>query len=304
MNVDIPVRRVRTLHVRWEQQVTQYRAPDMPPFVEDTLSSGASCLFLSPHLDDAVLSCGALMQTLVCSCPLTVATIFTAASPKPHTIAARSFLRQCGAVDAATLYATRRAEDRSVLDALGVRHVHLGLVDAVFRRRDIRSATVDRLGRVLPELVHRYPTYRFDVARGRIAPGDRTLIEGLCDEVAELVRRTTARLLFAPIGVGSHVDHLIARTVAMRCSAQVVYYADFPYNCRLAPDPAFVAGNRLVPWSWEGGIASKRHLIRGYRTQAAMFPDGRIPAIPETFYLPSRDHHPAPRPPGHDSVRR
>src|SRR5262245_26192228 len=94
----------------------------VPDRLAGAISSGATCLFLSAHLDDVVLSCGALIQALAGRCVITVATVFTAAGPRPHTYAARSFLRQCAAGDADSLFAARRAEDRAVLDGLGVGH--------------------------------------------------------------------------------------------------------------------------------------------------------------------------------------
>jgi LmbE family N-acetylglucosaminyl deacetylase len=258
--------------------------------LEDALSDGTACLFLSPHLDDAVLSCGALIRALTARSAVTVATVCTAAAPPPHTLAARSFLRQCAAADAETLFAARRAEDRAVLDGLGVAHAHLGVADALFRGRQprgpLRHLLGHPLGRWCPELTHRYPTYRFDIALGRVSRGDRRLVERLADEIDALRRRTGAGLVFAPIGVGRHVDHLITRAVGARFPGQVVYYADFPYNVTAVVDPRFVTRHRLSPWRWERGLADKAGLIRGYRTQAdALFPDGRIPAVPETYYL-------------------
>jgi LmbE family N-acetylglucosaminyl deacetylase len=254
--------------------------------VEQALSDGAVCLFLSPHLDDTVLSCGALIQALVPRSAVTVATAFTEAGPPPHTFAARSFLRQCAAHDADALFAARRAEDRAVLDRLGTAGVHLGMPDALFRRREFRVPVIRRLVAWCPELAHRYPTYRFDIALGRVSKGDTPLIERLTDEVARLCDRTRVELLFAPAGVGRHVDHLIARAVGERFPDRVVYYSDFPYDGSSAPDPRFIARHRLRPWRWDRDIAGKARLIRGYRSQVgALFPDGRIPAVPETYYV-------------------
>ena len=259
-----------------------------PRRIRRAVEDGAPCLFLSPHLDDAILSCGALIRSLAGHCRVTVATVFTAAGPPPHTRAARSFLRQCAAADAAGLFAARRAEDRAVLAGLGVAHRHLGLPDALFRRRTSASPLVRHLGRMVPELAHRYPTYRFDIARGRMARGDRSLIAGVAARAAELLTDTGAGLLFCPAGVGRHVDHLILRTVGERFRDRVVYYSDFPYNRTAAPDPAFLRRHGLTPWVWPHGVAAKEQLILGYRTQAgALFPDGRVPAVPETFYLPA-----------------
>ena len=261
--------------------------PALPPSssLAAAASAGEPLLVLSAHLDDAVLSCGGLIAWLARRCPLTVATVFTAAGAPPHTRAARSFLRQCCAPDAGTLFADRRTEDRDVLDGLGVSHRHLGATDALFRTRDPRGPAQALLGRALPELVHRYPTYRFDIARGRVAAGDRALTAGLTTRVTELRDAVDARIVLCPVGIGRHVDHLITRTVGRRSADRVVYYSDFPYDLADAPDRAFLDRHRLVPWTWDHRIADKPALIRGYRTQAgALFPGGEIPVRPETYY--------------------
>src|SRR3712207_4761048 len=94
--------------------------------MEDAEAEGRGLLFLSPHLDDAVLSCGALLSTFGKRLPITVATVFSAAAPPPHTRAARNYLHQCTATSALDLYDERRGEDIEVLAGLGVQPVHLG----------------------------------------------------------------------------------------------------------------------------------------------------------------------------------
>jgi LmbE family N-acetylglucosaminyl deacetylase len=253
--------------------------------LESAIASGARCLFLSPHLDDAVLSCGALLRALAPHAEVRVLTVFTETTPGPHTRAAWSFLRQCAHPDADTLFDARRAEDRTVLDALAVDHAHLGLPDALFRRRDVPAA-VSRLGRVLPELVHRYPTFRYDIALGRVSRGDRALAAGLAARVRDEVRDHDVDLVFCPLGVGRHVDHLLVRALGADHPGRVVYYSDFPYDRTFAADGAFVAAHGLRPWSFAEGVEAKGDLIRGYTTQAdALFPTGQIPAVPETYFL-------------------
>ena len=245
-------------------------------------STGARTVFLSPPLDDAVLSCGALMGSLASRGEVEVLTVFTEITPGPHTRAARSFLRQCGNPDAAALFAARQDEDRAVLDGLGVRHEHLGVADALFRRRAVPPA-LDRLGGVLPELVHRYPTFRFDIARGRVSRGDRALAADLAGRLE--TRLADADLVFCPLGVGRHVDHLLTRTLGARHPERVVYYSDLPYDQRHERDEAFVRRHGLRVWRHEDGVADKPALIRGYGTQAdALFPSGVIPAVPETYF--------------------
>ncbi len=261
--------------------------PALPPSssLAAAVSAGEPLVFLSAHLDDAVLSCGGLLASLARRCPLTVATVFTEAGAPPHTRAVRSFLRQCCAPDAGTLFADRRTEDQDVLARLGVSHRHLGATDALFRTRDPRGPVLDLIGRAVPELVHRYPTYRFDIAKGRVAAGDRALIAALTAQVGELMSSLDARIVLCPIGIGKHVDHLITRTIGERSGHHVIYYSDFPYDLTGDPDRAFLDRHRLVPWTWDQRITEKRSLIRGYRTQAdALFPDGEIPVRPETYF--------------------
>ncbi len=265
----------------------------VPEGVARVLHDGAPALFVSPHLDDAVLSCGALMRAMAARAAVTVVTVFSAATPPPHTRAARTFLRQCStgatgatgvpgrAADAGALFAERRREDAAVLGGLGVRHVHLGHPDALFRRRRDPSGLLGWAGRALPGLEHRYPTFRLDIALGRVSRGDRQLRETITGEVADLARGTA---VFAPLGVGRHVDHLLARAVGEYLGA--VLYADFPHTARDPRAEGVAAGGRR-PWAWAGGLAAKRPAIAGYRTQVdALFPDGEIPLRPETYYAP------------------
>ncbi|MFE4198247.1 PIG-L deacetylase family protein [Paenarthrobacter sp. NPDC056912] len=255
--------------------------------IDRSLAGDAPWLFLSPHLDDAVLSCGALIEAQAQGREIIVATIFTEAAPAPHTRAASSFLRQCSAHDAGRLFAARKAEDLAVLQDMGVQPLHLGGVDALFRGRRVPKPGSSAWARLLPEITHRYPTYRFDIALGRIARGDRALIRKLQHDVTRLMAQTKAGLLFCPVGVGRHVDHLITREAGMGNSGNVVLYSDFPYDLVSQPDTSRLARQGFVPWTWEQGLASKVPRIRQYATQAdALFPDGTIPLKPETYFVP------------------
>ncbi|MFI2565602.1 PIG-L deacetylase family protein [Paenarthrobacter sp. NPDC018779] len=259
-----------------------------PSRIERSLTSGAPWLFLSPHLDDAVLSCGALMEAQARKRPIIVATLFTEASPGPHTRAAKSFLRQCGTVKAGELYAARRTEDREVLMDMGIQFIHLGEVDALFRRRRkptwLGSSAWDRL---LPELTHRYATYRFDIALGRVSRGDKEVIRHLRDEVAALMAQTQAELIFCPAGVGKHVDHLITRELGKGHSKNLVMYSDFPYDLVSRPDEAHLESLGYAAWAWDTGLAAKPSRIKQYASQAnALFPEGVIPLKPEIYFVP------------------
>jgi LmbE family N-acetylglucosaminyl deacetylase len=158
----------------------------------------------SPHLDDAVLSLGALIAARVrAGEPVEVWTAFTRA-PSPGTVSRG--LRRFADYDA------RIAEDDRALDLLG----------AGRRRLD------------LPERVWRTPPARGLRAAFR-TPADRAGFQQL-ERLDELAGEALARpgvLVLAPLGVGHHVDHVevavAVLTAALRLDAtdRVGFYEDF-----------------------------------------------------------------------------
>ncbi|MFI8520704.1 PIG-L deacetylase family protein [Streptomyces sp. NPDC085481] len=261
--------------------------------------SRATLLVLSPHPDDAVLSCGALLAAAVENrATVTVMTVFTEAAPPPYTLSARQYLRQTGAVDADELYAERRAEDAAVLERLGVTRFHAGFVDGLFRRRTDPGRWRRQAARMLPELALVYPTYRWHLSCGRVSPRDAETVYRVTDTVRDLAPRGRG-LLLAPLGIGGHADHVLVRTVAALSGLPAVYYSDFPYSLRAAADPAFTGGLDATEASWDSGLDAKAELVRGYRTQVdALFPAGNIPRVPEVYLLPAGVTDAAARPSG------
>jgi LmbE family N-acetylglucosaminyl deacetylase len=258
----------------------------------ETIEQGVPLVVLSPHLDDAVLSCGALLSYACSRTQVTVVTLFTAAGSPPYTLSARRYLRQVGTADAEELYQYRREEDRAALEPMGVTCVHAGLPEALFRRRP-HLGWRSMGSRLVPELAHIYPVYRVHITSGRIAPAD----VGTLGDARNIIERMTypgPALVLAPLAIGGHVDHVLTRTVAERSDARIVYYGDFPYNQRHRPDHAFIRRNGLVEEQWSQLIEAKEDLIRAYRTQAhALFPDGDIPVVPEALFFPKdSDNHP------------
>ena len=253
--------------------------------LNEAIEQGVPLVVLSPHLDDAVLSCGALLIHTAGRIPVTVATLFTEAGPPPYTLSARRYLRQVGAGDAESLYRQRRAEDRAVLDSMGVTWVHAGLTEAQHRQRNGKWSRGWWVG-LVPEFRHIYPIYRLNVVSGRLARADAGTLRDACAFVRQITGAGPA-LILAPLGVGGHVDHVLARTAARQSGARIAYYSDFPYNQRHPPDAAFVRRNGLVEARWSRLIEAKADLIRAYRTQAhALFNGGIIPIVPEVYFLP------------------
>jgi LmbE family N-acetylglucosaminyl deacetylase len=254
-------------------------------------------IVLSPHLDDAVLSCGAFMNYARQETRVTVLTFFTEGCAPPYTYSARSYLRETQAPHANSLFLARRAEDQAVLEGAGIRYVHVGLKEVLFRRR-IRPL-LSRLpwaSKLIPELSYMYPTFRLHVIRGGISPDDLGTIRSILDTIDEMsddLSPKSSTLFLAPLAVGAHKDHILVRTAAELSRKRVAYYSDFPYNVRYSVDLSFVQRNSLVQAEWSHDLAAKLPLIRAYRTQVdALFPGGKIPVVPEVYLLPENSKSP------------
>ncbi|CAL8480658.1 PIG-L family deacetylase [Caballeronia sp. S22] len=101
-------------------------------------------LVLSPHLDDAVFSCGAM---LAASPGATVCTVFAGT---PDDALVTDWDLQCGFANAHEAMHARRAEDAAALDVLAARAVHLRFLDAQYANssttKEIASAIRDAIG--------------------------------------------------------------------------------------------------------------------------------------------------------------
>jgi len=179
-------------------------------------------LFLSPHLDDAVLSSGAYICGLAQnSNRVTIATVFSGpADPRYLSPLAKSFHGACGLGDDAML--ARKSEDDTAAGFLNAESIRLNLSECLYRR--------DEGGR-----------YRYK------DPGD--IFSGDVDrenDTAEIIRAALSERLnyddfeeiHIPLGIGRHIDHLVSRRAVETLLAgtgksriKLRYYEDIPYVC-------------------------------------------------------------------------
>lgn len=171
---------------------------------------------LSPHLDDAVLSCGGLLHQLgEQGRPARVVTCF-AGIPDYRELspfAAGQHLRWGQPADPVS---ERRAEDRTALSLLGVSYEHWPYLDCIYRRDRDSGAFL----------------YTSEESLfGQVAPADHLLVARL---VGRVKRRfgSNGTVVYAPLSAGRHVDHQLVRLVALQLAAAgylITYYEDYPY---------------------------------------------------------------------------
>ena len=248
------------------------------------------CFFISPHLDDAALSAGGLIAYLSQHTHVEVIDVFTEASPKPYTLSAKAFLRQCGyADDADALFDARRKEDLCAYGTIGITPRNLGFVDALWRRLPVVSAVHRALSHVLPEFSFIYPTFRVHVAGGHVSRHDRELAKKIGGELQKIIGEHERYYIFCPLAVKTHVDHVLVRDVCLKNFQHVIVWSDFPYCLVNGITPEKVGAFARVLFTWEDNMDEKKRMVSEYKSQLqGLFPTGGIPLISEVYYSPQQ----------------
>jgi len=213
-------------------------------------------IYFSPHLDDAVLSCGnQLAQKTFEGKRVAVITLFTRGSNYVHTSYINWFLRQSGEKLQETLFTKRRQEDIRALKTLGVPwYLHLDYIDALFRTS--------------------YPSLT-TVFRGKVNSRDQCLCHAII-RFLRLIKRlhiNADTFIYAPLGVGNHVDHIITHNLVTQVFHQhrLIYWEDVPYRSfstqlysRIAAIPCRLKRTMRDAPKW---LERKRRAIYCYRSQ-------------------------------------
>ncbi|QPC84853.1 PIG-L family deacetylase [Phototrophicus methaneseepsis] len=224
-------------------------------------------LFLSPHFDDAAYSCGGTIYTLnKGDQSVRVVTVMAGElpDPLPHTPIVEDLHQRWQA--GYDPIVTRKREDEAAMRALGgVSFRYLPIGDCVYRTDN---------GVAL------YPTE--ESLWDNVHPHDPAVAR-LAETPLYALTQTTDLLgmeIYAPMGVGAHVDHLIVRQWAYRLAdanpqAKLYFYADYPYiRDSAAIDKALVHHRQLVPELFsfsESAMNAKIAAMRCYRSQVSTF---------------------------------
>jgi LmbE family N-acetylglucosaminyl deacetylase len=219
-------------------------------------------IFLSPHPDDAALSCGGsiILMAQRAERPIVV-TLFSGdrSDAMPLSDFARDLHARWQLSDHAP--AERRAEDQAALDRLHATLLSLPFADAVYRLDPVTQQ-------------HLYDSEAAIFGSIR----ETTIIDQVADALRSAItpieNAGEAVQLFAPLAAGQHVDHMIARAAAERLTWPLVYYEDFPYAEDAAKlEPVWGADD----WEFEtieldtDALQAKAESIARHRSQLSTF---------------------------------
>jgi len=176
-------------------------------------------IYLSPHLDDAALSCGGrIFQERQAGLSVLVFTLMAGDAPERSTEASFvAALHTRWGLDAVpNPAAVRRAEDQEALAVLGVAGKYGEWPDCIYRRH--------------PE-TGEFLYHAEEALFGPWHPTEAPLVDDLATHLARLPLGVGGRV-YAPLSVGGHVDHRLVRRAAEvwgAPNAEWVYYEDYPY---------------------------------------------------------------------------
>jgi LmbE family N-acetylglucosaminyl deacetylase len=234
-------------------------------------------VYLSPHLDDAVLSCGGLIhrQARAGEPPLVI-TLFSGQPPANVELSAfaRSQHERWGA--RGDVMAVRWAEDRAALAVLGADYLRLNYPDCIYRGRARGE-----------EAVWYYASE--EALFGPVHPSENGLSAELAAVLREFISPGGGVTLYAPLTVGNHVDHQLTFAAALILGAQgwdLRFYEDYPYAEREGALSAALAARGAEHWQPgvapldEDDLAAKIEAIARYESQLGVL-FGSAEAMPD-----------------------
>jgi LmbE family N-acetylglucosaminyl deacetylase len=227
-------------------------------------------IYLSPHLDDVVFSCGA--QIFMSTSAGEAVLIATVTAGDPPAVSSSPLVQNIH--DrwqlAENAVAGRRAEDVLACQIVGADYLHWDFLDCIYRTDPATGEPLYATGAALFGDVH---------------GADRHTFAQLTQQMAML---PTHEQLFLPLTAGNHVDHQLTRSAAEHCFGfrnNHFYYEDYPYVREAAPLAAALQSPpadgetrwipRLFPLS-EASLEAKVAAVLAYDSQLSTFFSGPL----------------------------
>lgn len=223
------------------------------------MRSRYDAIYLSPHLDDAVLSCGGqIYQLTQAGGSALIVSIMAGDAPAGGLSEFAQSLHDRWQL-AADASAERRREDRAASRIIGADYYHLDLLDCIYRRDPGAGLAL----------------YGSEEALfGQLHPAEEALARGLAQTLAQLPE---ADSIIAPLTAGHHVDHQLVRLAAeiWLGSGRLAYYEEYPY----AQSPQALPVEVTQEGRWRSSIialssealAARIEAIACYRSQLSTF---------------------------------
>ena len=167
-------------------------------------------IYISPHLDDAVLSAGGLLYDQTQSgIPVEIWTV-VCGFPKTTRLSdyARSLHASWGIDSAHEVASTRRKEDERGAEIVGARPVHFDVPDCIYRLGPDDEFLYDNIFVPPHEFESQFPAQIAGMLSSQLKEDD---------------------VILCQLAVGGHVDHVLVRRGVELLGRPLLYVADIPY---------------------------------------------------------------------------
>ncbi|HVF25349.1 MAG TPA: PIG-L family deacetylase [Anaerolineales bacterium] len=248
-------------------------------------------IYLSPHLDDAILSAGGLIHgQSQDGIPVEIWTFMCGYPPEgEYSPIAHNLHKMWGFSTAVEVVRGRRVEDISAASMVGATTVHFDFLDCIYRRAPILDASfpIQEASGTIPD--------------ASLPPSEASGInaEWLYSEIfvpphpadmdlpAQIAAEISARLkpddvLVSQLSVGSHVDHVIVRQAAELLGRPLIYDIDVPYIFYKPEELELKAAGmkESVHLITETGLERWQEAVLAYKSQ--------IPTLGDLFNTPEK----------------
>ncbi len=213
-------------------------------------------IYISPHLDDAVLSAGGLIYEQTRSgIPVEIWTFMCGFPPEGELSPfAKALHEEWQTSSAEETIRIRRAEDKNAAGLVGATAVHFDFLDCIYRR--------GKNGEWLYSDIY-VPMHA----------GEAELPQRIADTISAGLQPDD--VLVCQFAIGPHIDHLIVRNAVELIGRPLQYDADIPYVFRFPEQlPTMTAGKKETVHSVsEAGLKAWGDGIGAYASQLSMLFD-------------------------------
>lgn len=167
-------------------------------------------IYLSPHLDDAILSAGGLIyEQSRAGIPVEIWSFMCGFPDEAElTDYAKAMHMVWGTAGAHETIRVRREEDKKAAATVGAKAVHFDFLDCIYRRGKNGEALYTDIFVAPHEAEADLPAQIAQVMMAWLKPDDRVVCQ---------------------LAVGSHVDHVLVRKAAEMLGRPLMFDADIPY---------------------------------------------------------------------------
>ena len=172
-------------------------------------------VFVEPHYDDAVFSCGGTISALrAADREVHLVSVFTGAPSRVPSALAQA-IHATWPEDGPTAYARRRREAEEVARAMDVEAHALGIPEVIYR--NVPLGAID------------------DIFDPTVPVETDPAVDGVAGRLRDVLAQLRPAALVLPLGIGHHYDHRVVAAAARRLAPRrgeepaMWWYEDFPY---------------------------------------------------------------------------